>query len=760
MQDWRTRRSPVKGSCVRRSDERLSGPAPVPHHLPSKDGGSPMKPQRLLYAPNEMRRLVAPRSVAVFGVSERPKAFGSRVVANMKAFDGRLYQINAKYAELADRPCFPNLQALPETPDCVVIATAREAVEAVIEQCAAAGVGAAVVFASGYAETAKPEHVAAQARLAAIAQGAGMRLVGPNTIGLVNYAMGAALTFSPMPDRRPLRPHAIGIVSQSGSLGFSLAQGMERGVSVSHVLTAGNSCDVDVADHVAFLSQDPNCRAIACIFEGMADPVRMLAAAELAWQADKPLVVYKIASGSEGAMAALSHTASLAGSEAAYAAAFARAGIIQVDKLEALVEAASFFAKAAAPKARGVAVIATSGGAAIIAADKAELHGVPLPQPGPDAAAVLAEQVPDYGSTRNPCDVTAQVLTSSDGLLACIRALLADPAYGAMVTSHAYAYESATSRLPVFSEASAISGKIVCSVWAPEWLGGPGSVETESDPHLALFHSMDRCFAAIAAWHRRDALRRAGRAAERRFAAPDAKAAMEALLAQVPLAALTEREAKRVMALYGIPVVKDVLVQTSAEALAAAQKVGFPVVLKGETPDILHKTEAGLVKLNLGTAAEVEQAFGEILQAVDGVSPTPRFRGVVVQPMVPKGVEVMVGARYDPQFGPLVVVGLGGVFVEVLRDTALALAPVGKSEAADMLRSLRGSALLDGFRGAPAVDLPRLVEIVCRFSELAADAGDGVAEMEINPLSCRGDRIVAVDALIVKAGKNAGTGAR
>lgn len=704
------------------------------------------------YAAEAMRRLVAPRSVAVVGVSERPNAFGSRTVANLKAFDGRLYPISARHAELAGRPCYPSVASLPETPDCVVIATPREAVEPVMRECAEKGVGAVLVLAAGFAETGKPEHVALQQRLAEIARDADMRLVGPNTIGLVNYARGAGLTFSAMPERRPLAPHAIGIVSQSGSLGFSLAQGIERGVSVSHVLTAGNSCDVDVADHVAYLAQDPHCRAIACLFEGMADPGRMLRAAALAWEADKPLVLYKIATGQEGARAALSHTGSLAGSDAAYAAGFSRAGVIQVDRLEALVEAAAFFAKAGRPRARGVAVIATSGGATIIAADKAEAHGVALPQPGPEAASVLAAQVPEYGSTRNPCDVTAQVIGSADSLAACAGALLADPLYGVMVTSHAYAYESATVRLPVFSRAAAANQKLVCNVWAPEWLGGPGARETESDPHLALFHSMDRCFSTIKAWHRRDALRRAGPAGESRISDPAAKGRMESLLRQTAGTSLTEREAKGVMTLYGIPVVEDRPVASAAEARRAARTLGFPVVLKGESPDVLHKTEAGLVKLGLGSEAEVERAYAEILAAVDAIVPRPDVRGVVVQPMIPRGVEVMVGARHDPQFGPLVVVGLGGVLVEILRDTALSLAPVGRGEAEAMLRGLKGAALLDGFRGAPAVDVPRLAEIVSRFSELAADAGGAVAEMEINPLICAGERIVAADALIVKGG--------
>jgi len=710
-----------------------------------------MKARSRLYARDEMTRLIAPASVAVVGVSERANAFGTRAVANMKAFDGRLYQVSAKHAQLGGHPCFPSIATLPETPDCVVIATPRESVEAIALECAARGVGAIVVFAAGFAETAKPDNVALQARLVDIARDANMRMVGPNTIGLVNYATGAGLTFSAMPERRPLQPHAIGIVSQSGSLGFSLSQAAERGVSVSHVLTAGNSCDVDVADLVAYLAEEPSCRAIACLFEGMADPTRMFRAAQIAWKADKPLVVYKIATGAEGARAAMSHTGSLAGSQAAYAAGFAGAGVIQVDKLEALVEAASFFAKAGAPKARGAVVIATSGGATIIAADKAELHGVALPQPGPEAAAVLAREVPEYGSTRNPCDVTAQVISSGAALAACATALLADPQYGVMVTSHAYAYESATARLPVFAHAAAENGKIVCNVWAPEWLGGPGSVETESDPHLALFHSMERCFAALAAWNRRAALR--GRArAEGRISDSGATAAMAALLTAAPAASLTEREAKQVMALYGIPVVSDALVHSAAAAAEAAVRTGFPVVLKGESPDILHKTEAGLVKLGLTSAAEVERAYDEIIAAVAAMSPKPEFRGIVVQPMIPRGVEVMVGARHDPQFGPLLLVGLGGVLVEVLRDTALALAPVGVAEAEAMLRGLKGAALLDGFRGAPAVDVARLAEIVARFSELAADAGAAVAEMEINPLISAGDRIVAVDALIVKGG--------
>lgn len=696
------------------------------------------------YERSALTRLLAPRSVAVIGATERDGAFGNRVMHNLAAFDGAVWPINARYQSVAGRACFPALAALPAVPDCVFVAVARDAVEPIVAECAAAGVGGAVVAASGYAETGKPERADLQARLVALAHGAGMRLVGPNTIGLLNYVSGAGLTFSAMPARRALLPHAIGIVSQSGSLGFSLAQAVERGLSVSHVLTSGNSSDVDVADYVAYLAEDPACRAIACCFEGMADPLRMVRAAERAWAKGKPLVIYKMATGQAGAVAAMSHTGSLAGSNEAYRAAFAQAGVVQVDRFEALLETAAFFAKAPAPSARGVAVIATSGGATIMAADKAELHGVALPQPGADAAAVLAARVPDFGSPRNPCDVTAQVITDAGALLACTDALLQDPAFGALVTSHAYAYASATERLAVFSDSAARAGKIVCNVWAPQWLEGPGARESEADPHIALFHSMDRCFETLAAWHRRAEVRPTQ--VDARLTAPGLAGQARALLRGATGRVLTESQSKRVLALYGIPVVSERSVATVDEAVAAAGSIGYPVVLKAESPDIAHKTEAGLVRLRLADASAVRDAGEALLRAAASI----REVRLLVQPMLAGGTEVLIGGRVDAQFGPLVVVGLGGVLVELLGDGALALAPVQPEAALAMLHRLRGVALLQGFRGQAPVDLLRLAEIVCRASELVADLADDIVELDINPLICGGAGIVAVDGLIVR----------
>ncbi|MBV9758832.1 MAG: CoA-binding protein, partial [Alphaproteobacteria bacterium] len=477
------------------------------------------------YLRAELLRLLHPESVAIVGASPREGSFGDRALQNLRHYDGRIHLVNARYDTIGARRCYPAVSALPEVPDCAIIAVNREAVEPIVRECAQAGVGGAIVFASGYAEVGKPERVAMQQRLAAITRETGLRIVGPNCIGVVNYLRRAAATFMAVPEQpHPPAPHAVGVISQSGAMGFALALAAEHGSAVSHILTSGNSCDVDMADYVAYLAEEPACRAIVCLFEGMAEPARLIAAAEIARAAEKPLVVHKIAIGEAGAAAALSHTGSLAGSDAAWRAAFDRAGAIVVDQFEDLMETAAFFAKVGAPRAPGIAVLATSGGAAIMAADKAAIHGVPLPQPAEPTRGVLEAHIPEFGSARNPCDVTAQVLTDPESLTACARALLADDQYAAMLVPQVYAYAPVIRRIPVLSALAAEAGKFVIYVWVNEGLEGPGAREAEADPRIVLFRSMDRCFRTLALWQARAAEARAPQpaAAPARLAPPHA----------------------------------------------------------------------------------------------------------------------------------------------------------------------------------------------------------------------------------------------
>lgn len=711
-----------------------------------------MSVSRPVYRHADLQRVLNPRSIAIVGASPRAGSFGERALHNLQLFSGEIYLINAKYETIDGRACYASISALPEVPDCAVITVPREAVTEVVRECAQQGVGGVIIFASGYTETGKPERSEQQRELTDIARESGLRIFGPNCIGWVNYLCGALVSFLPYPHLETPRADSIGLVSQSGALAQSLAQAIEHGTSFSHVFTSGNSCDVDAADLVAYLAEDPACKVVACVFEGLADPHRLLEAAELCRAADKPLLIHKLATGEQGAAAALSHTGSLAGSNAAYRAAFERAGAVVIDEFEALIETAAFFAKAPAPRAKGVAVVATSGGAAIMAADKAELHGVALPQPAPAVRALLESHIPDFGSARNPCDVTAQVINDLNSLTACGEALMADPAYSVVVMPQPFAYDVATPRSELFAELARRHQKIACNVWLSEWLEGPGARACENNPHIALFRSMDRCFAAIAAWlqraERRDEwARRVSRAP---LVSNEARATAAALLDATDAGTLTEREAKAVLASYGVPVVGERLVQSADEAVAAARELGLPVVLKVESPDLPHKTEAGVIRLNLRGEAEVREAFAVVMANAEAVAPRPRVNGVLVQPQIAAGVEIMVGSRNDPLFGPLLVVGLGGIFVELLKDTVSALAPVSPDEARSMLNRLKGAAILRGFRGAPPVDVERLAQVISRLSEFAAQQADRVAEMDVNPLICTGDRIAAVDALIVR----------
>lgn len=708
---------------------------------------------RRLYRPEELSRTFSPRSVAVVGVSTNPASFGSVTYANIAGpgrFAGPVYMVNAKYPQIGDRPCYPSIEALPETPDCVFMAVPRDAVEPVMTQCARRGVGGVVLFSSGFGETGFPERIAQQQRLVEIARDAGMRLLGPNCVGFMNYGLGLIGTFGTATYKGPPRSPAIGLVSQSGAIGAALAQAQEHGLVLSHLLTCGNASDVDVADQIAYLAADPACSAVACVFEGMAVPARFLAAAALCHEAGKPLVVHKLGTSERGAQAAVSHTGSVAGSQAAYRAAFERAGVVMVDEIEALLDTCSFFAKAPPPSARGVAIAAVSGGACIMLADKAELHGVDLPHPGPATMKVLESLIPEYGAPGNPCDMTAQVLSTPKQLHDCFEALMADPQYGALVVPHTYAYAPATARVEALGRAAAEHGKIACNVWLTQHLEGPGAIESEQNPNVATFRSMNHCMAALANWHRRadwlaDLLQQMPR-----LVAPGAAAAASALIEASPNPTLTEREGKEVLAAYGIPVVRDRLVPSADEAVSAALQLGMPVVLKAESPDIPHKTEAGVIRLGLKSEAEVRSAFAEVMRNALAAVPADRVGGVLVQPMVAQGTEVMVGARIDPQFGPMIVVGLGGVFVELLKDTSVRLAPVDTRTARKMLGELKGQRALQGFRGAAPVDLERLAEIVARISELAADQVERIGELDVNPLICAGERIVAVDALIAK----------
>jgi acetyltransferase len=526
-----------------------------------------------------------------------------------------------------------------------------------------------------------------------------------------------------------------------------------RGVRISHYLAAGNSSDVDVCDYLAYLAEQDQVRAIICLFEGVKSGKRFLEAARSANTAGKALIIHKAGNTEASGKAALSHTGTLVGTVAAYRAAFEAVGAIHCQNLESVIETACLFAKAPRPVAgRGVGIMATSGGAGVINADKAAEKGLALPDIAPATRRALEQVVPEFGSIANPADITSEALRSIASFTHCLRAFTEDPSFSAVVVPIVYAHPVASgARAPVLSEVAAHTDRLIAAVWMPEWLEGPGAAVLDADPRVAMFRSSDRAFEAIRAWFDWHEGRERQDGESIRLSSPDAAQRARALLAAARARGetLTEQDSKRILSEYGIPVPREILAETPQQAAQGAAQIGFPVAVKIASADIPHKTEVGGIRLNLRSAEEVSRAATEILDAARSARPTARLSGVSVQAMAPPGQELVMGLRMDRQFGPLIMVGSGGVLVELLGDATTALAPVSRDQASRMLKKLRSYSLLLGYRGRPRYDVLSALDVLCRLAELGSDLAHDIAEADINPVIVGIEGAIAADALIV-----------
>lgn len=476
-------------------------------------------------APPSLERLLRPASLALVGASANPQSLGGRTLANLRHWRGTLHLVNPGHAQIDGRLCHPSIASLPEAVDCAVLAVPAAQVEETVRQCAAAGVGAVIIFASGYAETGQAQDRAAQQRLVLLAAQAGMRLVGPNCVGVASHrgrlhaafaefppltgpadgaacADGSSSSSSDEPDGAASaappgqQQRRIALVSQSGAVALALAQAAARAVALSHVLTCGNSADVDVADYVAWLADDPACDAIALAYEGLRDPARLPQALRLAAARGKPVALCKLGSSTAGRAAVRFHTATDPTPDMPADAALP--GVVQVGAIERLIETASFLSKAGAAGVPAVAVLSGSGGTGILAVDAAERAGVPTPQPQPATCERLRACLPSFAAARNPCDVTAQATRHPASMVEAARALLADPGFGALVVP--WGRSQGAQLLPAYGALARASGKPVCVVWMSQLPHLEFFSAVEQDGALALFFSLDACFAALAAW--------------------------------------------------------------------------------------------------------------------------------------------------------------------------------------------------------------------------------------------------------------------
>jgi len=694
--------------------------------------------------PHVLDPLFRPRSVAVIGASSDANRIGGRPVAYSKrAFKGAIIPVNPNAREIQGLTAYPSIRDVPGDIDQAIIAVPAKAAMEAADDCIAKGVKAAVMFSSGFAETGA-EGRAMQVELARRCAAGGMKLIGPNSLGMFNAHIGLYATFSSYFD--PLWPRVgpVSIVSQSGAFGtYFLAIAAERGLGFGHCVATGNEADVDVAACVDWLADDPDTGVIMIYLEGCRDGARLRAALARAAANRKPVVAMKVGVSEQGVAAIASHTGSLAGSDAVFDAVFREYNVHRARSLDELVDVAYACAGGVFPKSPRVGVVTLSGGVGIQMADAASELGLELPRMPDTAQQKILAMVP-FAGPANPVDATAQVINDWS-MFTKILGIVADEGNVDSVISflaHTGTTPGLMDRLkPAFLEVRQRFPDrvfILCARMPREM------ADEFSAIGFLIFEDPTRAVAAVAA------LSRLGQG----FATTRAPQSADGQPAQpLPASPIDEAAAKRLLGAAGIPFAPERTARTRDEAAAAANEIGFPVVLKVLSSDIAHKSEAGGVVLGLRDANEVATGLDAMMARVRARVPNARIEGALVAHMVEGGIETVIGTKRDPIFGPVVMFGLGGVYVEVLKDVTLRLAPVDHTTAKEMIRAIKGYPLLAGARGQPPADLDALADVLVAMSRFAA-AHPEVTSAEINPFIALPDGGVAVDALImIEAGE-------
>jgi acetyltransferase len=694
--------------------------------------------------------LFEPGSVAIVGASETPGKVGTVLLANMLAagYRGALFAVNPKYATVRGVPCYASVGKVPAHLDLAVVATPASTVPEVIDECGRAGVRSAVVITAGFSE-AGPEGAKLERALLENARRGGVRLVGPNCLGIARPELGLNATFA----RGTPLPGSLGLVSQSGAACAAMLDwASPNRVGFSSIVSLGGSSDIDFGEIIDYLANDPKTEHILLYIEGIRDARRFLSSLRTAARA-KPVIVMKVGRYPAGSRAAVSHTGAIVGADDVFDAAVERAGVVRVASVGQLVAAAQALASHVRPKGDRLAVITNGGGPGVMAADRLAELGLTLAELAPATVEALHRALPPNWSHGNPIDLIGDA--DSARYKAAVSACLADAGVDGILvilTPQAMTEAEATARAVVDAAAGASKPLIAC------WMGQASTAQGRRVLHEAsipVFRTPEpavEMFAHVAAYYRnqRTLLQAPGPLAHQ--AAPDVKGAR--LVIDTALAErrnlLSETEGKALLAAFHIPIAQAVLARSARDAMLMAQEMGFPVAMKIDSPDIPHKSDVGGVRLNLRDAEGVRSAYREMIDEVGGKRPDARLSGVTVERMVarPHGRELIVGVIRDSVFGPAITVGMGGRAVEVLRDRAVALPPLNPFLVRAMIGRTRVSRLLGAFRRMPAVDMQALESVLLRVSEMVCELPQ-IEEFEINPLIADEGGAIAVDARAV-----------
>ena len=704
----------------------------------------------------DLSGLFAPRSVALVGATDHPSNFGGRVFRAMLNFGykGKIFPVNPRLKEIYGLACYPSVNDLPETPDHVGIIVATERVFDILADCAALGVPFATVYTAGFAETATPEGRERQARLIAFARSSGMRIMGPNCNGVINFIDNFAMTSTGAIGRAKGKAGNVGVISHSGGLGqiTVMWRAQMAGLGVSYEASCGNEADLDTLDFARFMLRSDTTDIILMAIEGFKDGAKLQAVALEALEREKPIVVLKLGRTEAGGRAAASHTGAIAGVDDIYQAAFKQYGMIGVNTCNELYETAILLRKRRWPKGRRAASVAATGGNIVHLADMGADQGIDWAEYSTETQAVLTSMLPGYGSKiLNPSDLTSLATGEPAMFSRALNTIASDPNIDAVAPIFAFVTRQQIE--------SGVQFVLDCPKPAAMiWVGActDDAAPTAEDLVAAgvpVYRDALPCLRSLRAamdFGQRVSAYRQKTDVPQRPAGISVQAARDKLVGQV--GTLTEREAKLVLAEYGFPVTRERLARTPDEAVVFAREISGNVALKIDSTDIPHKTDAGAVRLGLQGDDAVHRGYVEVMEAARRHAPDARINGVLVQEMVPQGVEMMLGVISDPVFGPVVAAGLGGIHIEVLRDVSYRVAPVTPADARAMVNELRGYKVLEGVRGMPPRDIESLCDLIVRLSWFAHDFRKEIAEVDINPLvvmpSGKGARVV--DALIVK----------
>jgi acyl-CoA synthetase (NDP forming) len=703
----------------------------------------------------DLRSLLNPQSIALVGVSKDPSRIGGRILKYLRQheYDGRIFLVNPKYEAIEGIKCYPSIPSIPSPVDVALIAVPEQSVLSVLEEAGKAKVKSAIIYSAGFSELGDKGQ-ARQQEIKNVAEEYEISVCGPNCVGIISFHNKTAMSFSQFLDVPQLLPGRIAFISQSGALGGALLNRLQdAGIGISYFISTGNEAVLESSDFMEYLFDDPDTSVIMCLMEGIKDGRKFLRVADLALERRKPIVLMKVGRTETGGRAASSHTGSITGSDDAYEAIFRQYGMIRVEEVEDLYQTASTLARCPLPRGNRVGIITTTGGGGVILTDKLVEMGMTVPDLSAKTTASLKETAASFGVIKNPLDLTAQVVNDPLLFPKSIETFVQDDHLDAVIVAQAMvAGERSKERASHIIRVADSTEKPIVTWWAAGSLSSPGTrfLEQSSVP---LFRSPEQCVRALSALFRYSRFLEANKKEK----APSAILAhqkrsriQEIITASSEI--LTEEGGMEILSCYGIPIPSQGLGKNIDEVKGIASKIGYPVALKIVSPQIKHKTEAGGLKLSIRDEKELQWAYERILKDIRRYDPQAKIVGMLVQEMVPPGKEVIVGVSRDPQFGPMVMFGLGGIFVEVIKDFSLRHAPIKEKDAWQMIREIKGYRILEGVRGEKKSDLAAIARTLMAFSQIAVDLEGTVSEIDVNPLVVypENEGVKAIDCLFVK----------